>query len=187
MNSASSFRRDVLAFAASCLQQDKKISPTITSSETPEPVPVRASDKTFNDFSHAIAEHKQFECVSCHRREGAVARDGICRTRILRRLSSQPVHRRASRRCAAICHDDLKQVPPTMNEFPQKFVEGFNMKFDHAAHERGEGRPPQGLCRVSRRAPGRARRSQRVTAHMRPATPATRPRARSARAARATS
>jgi len=45
-----------------------------------------------------------------------------------------------------ICHDDMKTSPPTMNEFPERFVEGFNMKFVHAAHISGAGRPPEGCA-----------------------------------------
>lgn len=131
-------------FAASCLQQ-QRISPTITSSETPEPVPVRVSDKTFSEFSHSIREHQQFECAQCHRREGAslelkfAAHESCVGCHLNEFTAEQPA-------MCAICHKDLRQVPPTMNEFPHRFVEGFNMKFDHAVHSRGEARPPEGCA-----------------------------------------
>lgn len=132
-------------FVASCLQPDKKISPTITSSETPDPVPVRATDSTFKDFSHAIEEHKQFECASCHRRE-----EGNLEMRFAGHESCVGCHlnqfTEEEPAMCAICHDDLKRVPPTMNEFPEKFVEGFNMKFDHAVHNRGDARPAEGCA-----------------------------------------
>ena len=34
----------------------------------------------------------------------------------------------------AICHTDTKGQDPPVKAFPAKFLEGFNMKFDHAAH-----------------------------------------------------
>ncbi|MFZ1701394.1 MAG: cytochrome c3 family protein [Pyrinomonadaceae bacterium] len=130
-------------FVASCLQPSAKVPPTITSSETPEPVPQRVSDATFKDFSHSIEEHKQFECNSCHRREGKsldmefAAHESCVGCHLNQFTSSEPA-------MCAICHNDLKPIPPTMNTFPAKFVEGFNMKFDHADHDSGEGRPAQG-------------------------------------------
>jgi hypothetical protein len=45
-----------------------------------------------------------------------------------------------------ICHADMKAEPPTMQAFPARFEEGFNMKFSHAAHISGEGRPPEGCA-----------------------------------------
>jgi hypothetical protein len=45
-----------------------------------------------------------------------------------------------------ICHDGLKSVPATMRAFPARFNEGFNMKFDHAAHSSGAGRPREGCA-----------------------------------------
>jgi c(7)-type cytochrome triheme protein len=134
-----------VVFAASCLRQGEKVRPTITSAETPEPVPVRVSDKTFKAFSHKIEEHKQFECASCHRREGKsfemefAGHESCVGCHLNQFTASEPT-------MCAICHDDLKQVPPTMNDFPHRFVEGFNMKFDHAAHARGAGRPPDGCA-----------------------------------------
>ena len=59
-----------LLLAAACLQQAARTPPTITGASTPDPIPLKASSKTFEKFSHQIAEHKQFQCASCHRREG---------------------------------------------------------------------------------------------------------------------
>jgi c(7)-type cytochrome triheme protein len=131
------------AFAAGCLRQAGRTPVTTTSSETPEPVPVRVSDKTFKSFSHGIDEHKQFECTSCHRREGSslkmdFAAHESCVGCHLNQFTSE------EQTMCAICHKDLKSVPPTMQNFPVRFLEGFNMKFDHAAHDNGKGRPPEG-------------------------------------------
>lgn len=132
-------------FAASCMKQAPKMPVVITASETPEPVPVRASDKTFKDFSHKIPEHKQFECASCHRREGRsldldFAGHDSCVGCHLSQFTDE------DQTMCAICHKDMNANPPTMLEFPKQFKEGFNMKFVHAAHDSGAGRPSQGCA-----------------------------------------
>lgn len=134
------------AIAVSCIKQAEKTPVTITSSETPQAIAVRASDKTFKAFSHRIPEHKQFDCNSCHRREGKsldlefAGHDSCVGCHI-----SQFTNPEQQTMCT-ICHEDMKAVPPTMQEFPTSFVEGFNMKFVHAAHISGEGRPPEGCA-----------------------------------------
>ncbi len=138
-------------FAASCIQQAPRMPVTITSSSTPEPIAVKASDKTFKKFSHKIAEHKQFECASCHERQGRsldmnyAGHESCVGCHISQFTSSGPTTSDEPSMCA-ICHKELKAVPPTMNDFPHQFREGFNMKFDHADHDSGGGRPPQGCA-----------------------------------------
>ena len=102
--------------AGSCVQPGNKVNVTLTSAETPEPIAIKASDSAFKDFSHSIPEHKEFECISCHRREG----------------KSRELEFAGHESCVG-CHMG-------------QFNEGFNMKFDHAAHDRGEGRPPNGCA-----------------------------------------
>ena len=133
-------------FAASCIERAPKTPVVITASETPEAIAVRASDKTFKNFSHSIPEHQKFECNSCHRREGATldlnfaGHDSCVGCHI-----SQFTNPEQQTMCT-ICHDDMKAAPPTMREFPTKFEEGFNMKFVHSAHISGKGLPPQGCA-----------------------------------------
>ena len=144
------------AFAASCLQPSAKIPVTTTSSERPPPIAEKASDKTFEKFSHRIPEHKEFECSSCHQREGRsldmeFAGHDSCIGCHLNQFTDQ------NQTMCAICHQDLKASEPTMKPFPATFREGFNMKFDHAAHDNGAGRPPEGCS--SCHAPSGAGRS----------------------------
>lgn len=145
-----------LTFAASCIQQAQRLTPTITSSERPDAIPERVSKSTFEKFSHKIAEHQQFECNSCHRREGRsldmefAAHESCIGCHLNQFTAEEPA-------MCTICHKDLKPVPPTMNDFPVKFREGFNMKFDHADHDSGTGRPPDGC--VSCHSPAGAGRS----------------------------
>ncbi|MEQ1642241.1 MAG: cytochrome c3 family protein [Pyrinomonadaceae bacterium] len=138
-------------FAASCIQQAPRMPVTITSSSTPEPIAVKASDKTFKNFSHTIKEHKQFECASCHAREGRsldmefAGHESCVGCHISQFTSSGPTTSDEPAMCT-ICHKDLDSVPPGMNEFPREFNESFNMKFDHADHDSGAGRPPAGCA-----------------------------------------
>lgn len=137
----------LMVFAASCLKQGEKTPVPLTASETPAPPVVNVSDTTFSKFSHTVAEHKQFDCASCHHREGKsreleYAGHDSCVGCHLSQFTN-PGEKPAM---CAICHDKMDAVPPTTKAFPAKFIEGFNMKFDHAAHESGKGRPAQGCA-----------------------------------------
>lgn len=130
-------------FVASCMKQQERATPTITSAETPEPVPVRASDKTFKAFSHTVKEHQQFDCTSCHHRQGKslkmdYAGHEACIGCHLNQFTDK------DQTMCTICHENMQATPPTMKAFPATFVEGFNMRFDHAVHDRGDARPSQG-------------------------------------------
>lgn len=131
-------------FAVSCIKQGSRVAPTLTSSETPQPVAVKASDSTFQAFSHTVPEHKQFDCTSCHKREGKSLKiDYPGHEACIGCHLNQFTDVNAATMCS-ICHQNVGGDPNQIKAFPAKFVEGFNMKFDHAAHERGEARPSQG-------------------------------------------
>ena len=137
----------LLVFVASCLKQGEKAKVPLTASETPEPPAIKASDSTFSKFSHTVAEHKQFDCVSCHRRDSKqkqleFAGHDSC---VGCHLSQFTNPGEKSAMCS-ICHDKMEATPPTMRAFSTRFKEGFNMKFDHAAHDSGKGRPAQGCA-----------------------------------------
>lgn len=137
----------ILVFAASCIQQQKKTDVTLTAAETPEPPAVAVSDSDFSKFNHSIEEHKKFDCVSCHRRDAnakqlELAGHDSCVGCHLSQFTN-PGEKPAM---CAICHDKMDVTPPTVKSFPASFTEGFNMRFDHAAHESGEGRPAAGCA-----------------------------------------
>jgi c(7)-type cytochrome triheme protein len=136
------------AGTVACLQQGQRISPPLTSAETPESPPVRVSDSTFKAFDHDVPEHKQFDCVSCHRREGksrelAYTGHESCVGCHMNQFITNEVNDQNRAMCS-ICHASLGTDDPPMKVFPATFLEGFNMKFDHAAHDSGKGRPAQG-------------------------------------------
>lgn len=137
-------------FAASCIQQSAKTIVPLTASETPEPIAVKASNKTFEAFSHKIPEHKQFQCASCHQREGPsldmeFAAHDSCIGCHLNQFTDRSLMDRDKVMCS-ICHKELQSNPPPMKDFPVRFREGFNMKFDHGDHDNGAGRPPAGCA-----------------------------------------
>lgn len=139
-----------VGFAASCLVQSAKTPPKITASETPEPIAVKASTKTFEAFSHKIEQHKQFECASCHQRQGRsldmdFAGHDSCIGCHLNQFTDRTLMDRDKVMCS-ICHDKLQANPPTMKAFPTRFIEGFDVKFDHGDHDNGAGRPAAGCA-----------------------------------------
>lgn len=131
-------------FVVSCIKQ-AKTDVTITAKDKNPPPALKISDKDYSRFSHSVPEHDKIECDSCHKRESnslALKYPGhdACISCHLNEYTNPQ-----SGICA-VCHDDLQQVPATMKSFPVRFNEGFNMKFDHAAHERGAGRPAAGCA-----------------------------------------
>lgn len=133
----------VAFFASSCLRQtSEKLPTTITASETPGLLTSRTSDATFEAFSHSVPEHKQFDCDSCHRREKGVEIKYAAHEACIGCHLNQFTSREGA--ICAICHQETKSIPPPVQPFPVRFQEGFNMKFDHAAHARGAGLPREG-------------------------------------------
>ncbi len=122
----------ISVFVFSCVKQNR-IEVAITAKDTPEPFVQNISGKDFSKFSHTVPEHFKTSCDSCHKREGSsqilnYSGHNSCISCHLNEFTNPQ-----SGICA-VCHDDLKVVPATMKAFPTRFVEGFNMKFDHAAH-----------------------------------------------------
>src|SRR5438876_12006385 len=115
-------------FAATC-KQSERVEVPLTSADTPDPIPARASTKTFEAFSHKIPEHKQFACDTCHSREGrgVTSKFGGHESCIGCHLN-QFTSTEGQAMCT-ICHTDTRSSDPPVKAFPAKFIEGFNMKF----------------------------------------------------------
>jgi c(7)-type cytochrome triheme protein len=140
-----------IVFAASCLQQAPKVAVTLTSAEPAAPAAARVSEKNFEAFSHKIKEHKQFECATCHQREGRsldmeYAGHESCVGCHLNQFVSRELMDKNKTMCA-ICH--TANMPDT-RAFPTRFKEGWNLKFDHADHDNGAGRPAEGCASCHR-------------------------------------
>lgn len=145
-------------FAASCINQAERARVAVTSSDTPDPVPARVSTKTFKDFSHKIPEHLEFECNTCHEREprGIKSELGGHESCIGCHMNEWIDEQQT---ICFICHADLNSKDPAVKAFPVKFQEGFNTVFDHADHDSGAGRPPEG-CAACHKPSGRGRTIQ---------------------------
>lgn len=128
---------------AACINKVAKTPVPMTADEPAPIVPARETKSDFATFSHKVPEHKQFECISCHRREGSsreleyAGHDACIGCHINQFINPE-------RAMCNICHKELVSDPPPTKPFPTKFKEGFNMRFDHAKHERGAGRPRDG-------------------------------------------
>src|SRR5436305_14120053 len=119
-------------FSLSCLKQGQKEPVVLTSAETPDPVPQRVSTKSFDKFDHSIQEHKQFDCTSCHRREGSSLKMDLpghesCIGCHLNQFTSMNDKTATVSPMCAICHQDTKSNDPPVKAFPVKFEEGVNM------------------------------------------------------------
>lgn len=98
----------------------------------------------FSTFSHATDEHRSTPCSSCHRRDTNAAEPRVpghkaCTDCHLQQFVSSP----PSQMCA-ICHTALDAPDPPVKRFPP--LRSFNVRFDHAQHTTGAGRPEAGCA-----------------------------------------
>lgn len=133
-------------FVGSCFRQNaEKAEVPITAADTNPPPVQKVSDKNYGRFSHTVPEHVEINCDECHRRSAGslelkYSGHDSCISCHLNEFTN------AGSGICTVCHDDLKTVPATMKPFPARFNEQFNMKFDHAAHDSGAGRPAAGCA-----------------------------------------
>ncbi len=128
-----------------------RTAPTETAVEDEPDAPVTVYAKLPGDkanyalFSHRIKEHLEFKCNACHQRtDNSVSPDYAGHSSCINCHLEQFVSENA--KICSICHRDVKSAPAPMKSFPASFIEPFNMKFDHAVHERGGARPAQGCA-----------------------------------------
>ena len=95
------------------------------------------------NFSHRTRAHADINCNSCHQRsDNSITPKFAGHSACIDCHLTQFVTPQSP--MCAICHSNVQNSPPPMRAFPTNFKEQFNMKFDHAAHNRGGGRPAQG-------------------------------------------
>ena len=116
---------------------------------------LQGSELDYSNFKHASQHHASLPCASCHQRKDNSA------------TPSFPGHKAcischagqfvtASVPMCVICHTDVNSSNPSMKNFPAKFNESFNVKFDHAQHMTGSARPASGCAACHGRSGGRA-------------------------------
>lgn len=135
VSALSFFNRRAAASAAS--------SAPMAAAVAVEPQQQEMSGLDFSKFLHSSKAHReQRTCADCHRRESNNAT-----------LPKLPGHKActdchlpqfvtANIPMCAICHTDLNSQKPPVKGFPT--LSSFNAMFDHAQHNTGAARPPNG-------------------------------------------
>lgn len=105
---------------------------------------VRA-DEDYSKFSHRSDNHSRQACSACHQRTDNSATQRFpghkdCTGCHLAQFVEPRIP------MCNICHLNVSGSNPPLRGFPSKFIERFNVKFDHAQHNKGEARPSSGCA-----------------------------------------
>lgn len=107
----------------------------------------------YSKFLHASSRHASQACTSCHQRvdNSATPRfpgHSACSGCHLGQFTTPAIP------MCLICHSDVNSGKPPVRNFPASFKESFNVKFDHAQHNKGSARPQAGCsaCHTGRSA-----------------------------------
>jgi len=99
--------------------------------------------QNYGTFSHSVRAHADINCNSCHQRtDNSITPRFAGHSACINCHLTQFVTPQSP--MCAICHSNVQSASAPLRAFPAKFNERFNMKFDHAAHNRGAGRPANG-------------------------------------------
>jgi c(7)-type cytochrome triheme protein len=101
-------------------------------------------EQDYSTFRHNSQRHASLACNSCHLRADNSATPrfpghNACTSCHLAQFVTPAIP------MCAICHTDVSSNKPPLKNFPAKFNESFNVKFDHAQHDTGSARPA-GRC-----------------------------------------
>lgn len=98
-------------------------------------------------FSHAAGQHPTLACASCHERPDNSSTPRWPGHKACIDCHTQNFVMRGGQICTN-CHTNLEGNNPPLKPFPG--LTGFNMRFDHARHAQGGGRPEQGCASCHR-------------------------------------
>jgi c(7)-type cytochrome triheme protein len=105
----------------------------------------QSPEADYSKFLHSSAKHRSLACNSCHERT-----DNSTTPRFPGHKACTDCHRGQFTTPAIpmclICHTDTKSSNPPLKNFPASFNEPFNVNFDHAQHNTGTARPPNGCA-----------------------------------------
>lgn len=118
-------------------------------------VPTQGPDLDYSRFKHNSQKHSSLGCNSCHQRSDNSATPkwpghNACTGCHLAQFVTPQVP------MCVICHTGVSSSNPPLKSFPSRFNESFNMKFDHAQHNSGSARPPNGCSSCHARAGARS-------------------------------
>ncbi len=108
----------------------------------------------YSTFKHNSQRHASLGCSSCHTRVDNSATPRFpghkaCTGCHLAQFVTPNVP------MCSICHLDVNSSNPPLKNFPARFNETFNVKFDHAQHNTGSARPGSGCSACHTRTGGR--------------------------------
>ena len=106
-------------------------------------VRAQGNDSDYSKFLHTSSKHASIDCANCHHRNDNSSRPGFpghkdCTSCHLTQFTTPNIP------MCSICHQSVNGNDPPRKSFPDKFKEGFNVKFDHAQHMTGAARPKNG-------------------------------------------
>jgi len=109
----------------------------------------------YSKFQHSSQKHSSLACNSCHERG-----DNSATPRFPGHKACTDCHRSQFTTpqvpMCMICHTNISSNNPPLRNFPLRFEEPFNVKFDHAQHNTGNARPQNGCATCHSRLGGRA-------------------------------
>src|SRR5438067_2379049 len=91
----------------------------------------QGNDQDYSKFLHTSSKHASIGCNECHRRTDNSSRPSFpghksCTGCPLTQFTTPTLP------MCSICHQTVNGNDPPRKAFPDKFKEGFNLKFDHA-------------------------------------------------------
>jgi len=104
----------------------------------------REQEPGYSTFKHSSDRHAHLECSACHKRSSDNSIKPVFpgHTACTNCHLAQFVTPAAS--MCTICHTDVSSGSAPLKDFPLKFKESFNIRFDHAQHMTGSARPANG-------------------------------------------
>lgn len=130
----------ILTILVLCLSAEEKKAPRNLNIYSPH---LLASSQKYGTFTHSLRAHADINCNSCHERsDNSITPKFAGHAACINCHLTQFVTPQSP--ICAICHSGVQSSPAPLRSFPVNFNERFNMKFDHAAHNSGAGRPADG-------------------------------------------
>lgn len=103
----------------------------------------QGSELDYSKFIHSSQRHASLACTSCHERGDNSATPKFPGHKACTNCHLSQFVTPAVPMCQ-ICHANVQSSNPPLKGFPSRFNESFNVKFDHAQHNTGAARPPNG-------------------------------------------
>lgn len=117
--------------------------------------PSQGPDLDYSRFIHTSQRHASLACSACHVRSDNSATPSFPGHKACIGCHRAQFFPPTVPMCV-ICHANLSGSNPPLKSFPSRFNESFNVKFDHAQHMSGAGRPASGCAACHARLGGRA-------------------------------